>query len=120
MSTMQVSGRKGRGDVERSSNESGNDLYCVPCQRDDENNEAFGYCQECTEHLCETCYKSHRKAKLNIGHVLLDKQCMPTSMSEQTKLVTMDCRVPCTKTQIRQLSSFVQTMTRYFVMFVQH
>ena len=94
---MQVSGRKGRGDVERSSNKPGHDLYCVPCQRDDENNEAFGYCQDCTEHLCETCYKSHRKARSSISHVLLDKQRMPTRMSEQTKSVTLGCRVPCSK-----------------------
>ncbi|XP_060581990.1 E3 ubiquitin-protein ligase TRIM71-like [Ruditapes philippinarum] len=59
------------------SSEQDSNLYCLPCDRDGLKEPAFGYCQDCEEHLCESCYKHHRKQKPSMNHVLLDKDRMP-------------------------------------------
>ena len=52
-------------------------LYCQPCDRQDQDQEAFGFCQDCDEHLCQSCYEHHKKATPCRHHVLLDKHAMP-------------------------------------------
>ncbi|XP_060571554.1 transcription intermediary factor 1-beta-like [Ruditapes philippinarum] len=59
------------------SSEQDSNLYCLPCNREGLKEPAFGYCQDCEEHLCESCYKHHRKPKPTMNHVLLDKGRMP-------------------------------------------
>jgi hypothetical protein len=59
------------------SSEQDSNLYCLPCDRDGLKEPAFGYCQDCEEHLCESCYKHHRKSKPTMNHVLLDNERMP-------------------------------------------
>ncbi|XP_060593629.1 E3 ubiquitin-protein ligase TRIM71-like [Ruditapes philippinarum] len=59
------------------SSEQDSNLYCFPCDREGLKEPAFGYCQDCEEHLCESCYKHHRKPKPTMNHVLLDKDRMP-------------------------------------------
>ncbi|XP_060571558.1 transcription intermediary factor 1-beta-like [Ruditapes philippinarum] len=71
---MEVSGKFG------VSSEQDSNLYCLPCDRDGLKEPAFGYCKDCEEHLCESCYKHHRKPKPTMNHVLLDKERMPQQL----------------------------------------
>ena len=52
-------------------------LICRPCQNDDLTVEAAGYCVDCSEYLCVTCYKYHCKPAPCRHHVLLDSDSMP-------------------------------------------
>ncbi|XP_045173719.2 uncharacterized protein LOC123535220 [Mercenaria mercenaria] len=85
---MEVPGRRGgRDDFSSSLSHSSDDadqLYCLPCKHDGSLLPAFGYCKDCAEHLCETCYKSHRKPAPCRNHILLDKTQMPKTMSPGT------------------------------------
>ncbi|XP_060602565.1 E3 ubiquitin/ISG15 ligase TRIM25-like, partial [Ruditapes philippinarum] len=65
---MEVSGKLGHDD---------STLVCIPCDRDAVKEPAYGFCQDCQEHLCETCYKHHRRARPLRNHVLIDKESMP-------------------------------------------
>ncbi|XP_045165461.2 uncharacterized protein LOC123529268 [Mercenaria mercenaria] len=48
-------------------------LVCHPCQEDSVTQQAHGYCINCKEYLCETCYKYHRRPKPFKDHVLIDE-----------------------------------------------
>lgn len=52
-------------------------LYCQPCQPDNKHVPAHGYCQTCKEHLCDECYRTHRRPAPLRNHVLLDRSEMP-------------------------------------------
>ncbi|XP_045215515.2 uncharacterized protein LOC123565791 [Mercenaria mercenaria] len=56
-------------------------LYCQPCDHDGPRLPAHGYCVECKEHLCETCFTLHKRHTLSRHHTLLDKSRMPQTMS---------------------------------------
>ncbi|XP_060602567.1 uncharacterized protein LOC132755694 [Ruditapes philippinarum] len=52
-------------------------LVCLPCENDGLKEPAYGFCQDCQEHLCETCFKHHRRPRPMRNHVLIDKESMP-------------------------------------------
>lgn len=52
--------------------------FCDLCKTAGDDIEAEGYCTDCDERLCGTCYKSHSRSKASKHHVLLDKDNMPT------------------------------------------
>ncbi|XP_060567924.1 E3 ubiquitin-protein ligase Midline-1-like [Ruditapes philippinarum] len=54
-------------------------LFCIPCDRDGARVPAKGYCSTCKEHLCDTCYKHHKKQTPSRHHILLDQDSMPTT-----------------------------------------
>ncbi|XP_060554983.1 uncharacterized protein LOC132715895 [Ruditapes philippinarum] len=56
-------------------------LFCIPCDRDGVRVPAKGYCLTCKEHLCDTCYKHHKKQTPSRHHILLDQDSMPTTPS---------------------------------------
>ncbi|XP_045216819.2 uncharacterized protein LOC123566614 [Mercenaria mercenaria] len=56
-------------------------LYCQPCDHDGPRLPAHGYCADCNEHLCETCFTLHKRHTLSRHHTLLDKNSMPQTMS---------------------------------------
>ncbi|XP_045196067.2 uncharacterized protein LOC123551297 [Mercenaria mercenaria] len=56
-------------------------VYCQPCDRDGPQLPAHGYCVDCREHLCETCFVVHKRHTLSRHHTLLDKNSMPQSIS---------------------------------------
>ncbi|XP_060567923.1 uncharacterized protein LOC132726605 [Ruditapes philippinarum] len=56
-------------------------LFCIPCDRDGVRVPAKGYCSTCKEHLCDTCYKHHKKQTPSRHHILLDQDSMPTTPS---------------------------------------
>lgn len=66
-------------------------LYCQPCEVDNKQEPAYGYCKNCAEHLCEECYRTHRKPAPLRGHILLDSSQMPQikgPMPDQGIMVT--------------------------------
>ncbi|XP_060602580.1 uncharacterized protein LOC132755701 [Ruditapes philippinarum] len=65
---MEVPGKLGHED---------STLLCLPCDRDGLKETVYGFCQDCQEHLCETCFKHHRRARPLRNHVLIDKESMP-------------------------------------------
>jgi hypothetical protein len=67
---MEVSGK--REDTRSASGENAQ-IYCDPCCKDGLTLPAHGFCLDCMEHLCESCYKTHRKPAPCRNHVLLDK-----------------------------------------------
>ncbi|XP_078315526.1 uncharacterized protein LOC111129749 [Crassostrea virginica] len=46
-------------------------LYCKPCQRDEEEVIADSWCQDCSEALCNTCEKCHKKLRPTCHHVVV-------------------------------------------------
>lgn len=55
-------------------------LFCQPCEQNSARLPAFGYCLDCDEHLCTSCFNSHKKAKPCRNHTLLSKDVMPKSI----------------------------------------
>jgi hypothetical protein len=79
------------------------DIFCETCDRDDIRLPAFGYCVDCEEHLCHTCFNNHRRPKPSRHHQLLDNEHMPkkqylhkSSKSAPSTLVD-DLTKPCIK-----------------------
>ncbi|XP_053407735.1 uncharacterized protein LOC123547507 [Mercenaria mercenaria] len=96
---MAVSGKK----APAVSTGSGEDfeIFCQPCDLDDIRLPAFGYCTNCEEHLCESCFNHHKKPKPLRHHILLDKQNMPQTQQIPSKSTHAgqpdDLTTPCTE-----------------------
>ncbi|XP_022330482.2 uncharacterized protein LOC111128869 [Crassostrea virginica] len=56
-------------------------LYCKPCQRDEEEVVADSWCKDCSEALCHTCEKCHKKLRPTCHHVVVSV----TDLSVSTK-----------------------------------
>ncbi|XP_045206722.2 uncharacterized protein LOC123558956 [Mercenaria mercenaria] len=67
-------------------------IFCLPCDREGPRFPAHGYCIQCKEHLCESCFKHHKKHKLSRHHTLLDKDSMP--QSQRLSSSTIHTRIP--------------------------
>ncbi|XP_060592003.1 uncharacterized protein LOC132746769 [Ruditapes philippinarum] len=80
---MEVSGKQKPKKTFSVSRGSAEDflLFCIPCDRDGARVPAKGYCSTCKEHLCDTCYKHHKKQTPSRHHILLDQDSMPTTPS---------------------------------------
>ncbi|XP_053408503.1 uncharacterized protein LOC123559632 [Mercenaria mercenaria] len=73
-------------------------VYCQPCDRDGPRLSAHGYCKDCREHLCETCFVVHKRHTLSRHHTLLDKNSMPQTISPASVHSSQpDLTKPCTK-----------------------
>ena len=57
-------------------------VYCQPCDEEGPRLPAHGYCTDCKEHLCKTCFTAHKKHKLSKHHTLLDSTSMPKSLQQ--------------------------------------
>jgi hypothetical protein len=80
---MAVSGRKAGMHFKSPTLKSSGDglkVFCLPCDRDGERLAAHGFCKNCHEHLCKSCYKFHKKHTLSRDHKLLNKTNMPHTM----------------------------------------
>jgi len=51
--------------------------YCDSCRYDGTQEEASGFCVQCTEYLCEVCFRVHGKSKTTRNHILLKQDEMP-------------------------------------------
>ncbi|XP_045213309.2 E3 ubiquitin-protein ligase TRIM71-like [Mercenaria mercenaria] len=103
---MAVPGKKVPKNLSSSlSQGSGEDfeVFCQPCDRDDLRLPATGYCVDCEEHLCDSCFNTHRRPKPLRHHKLLDKDNMPqtqnlSTMSSSTHVGQPDeLKTPCSK-----------------------
>ncbi|XP_053391654.1 E3 ubiquitin-protein ligase TRIM33-like [Mercenaria mercenaria] len=99
---MAVSGRKAQQEFSSSlSKGSGEDyeIFCQPCDRDNLILPAYGFCTDCEEHLCESCFNHHRRAKPSRHHTLLDAHNMPQTLQVPSKSAQMvqssDLTTPC-------------------------
>ncbi|XP_045174684.2 uncharacterized protein LOC123535979 [Mercenaria mercenaria] len=72
---MAVSGRKlsdFQGSISLGSEEDFNHS-CQPCLTIGQHVGAHGFCVECQEYLCKTCFEYHKRTKALRNHQLLDK-----------------------------------------------
>ncbi|XP_053394426.1 E3 ubiquitin-protein ligase TRIM33-like isoform X1 [Mercenaria mercenaria] len=96
---MEVSGKRTKMPQLTSSFSKGSsedfDFFCEPCASESTHVEANGYCKNCEEFLCSTCFASHRRVRLTKNHILLDKSSMPKQQKSVNK--ESDCKVNCTK-----------------------
>ena len=60
--------------------------HCDACKYDDCIEEATGFCVSCTEYLCQTCCRDHRKNKLTRNHSILKDGEMPEDVELFRKL----------------------------------
>ncbi|XP_053401540.1 E3 ubiquitin-protein ligase TRIM71-like [Mercenaria mercenaria] len=103
---MAVPGKKAPQNLSSTmSRGSGEDfeVFCLPCDRDDLRLPAAGYCVDCEEHLCDSCFNTHRRPKPLRHHQPLDKAHMPKSPTLSTTSSSThvgqsdDLTDPCTK-----------------------
>ncbi|XP_045213249.2 E3 ubiquitin-protein ligase TRIM71-like isoform X2 [Mercenaria mercenaria] len=103
---MAVPGKKAPQKLSSTlSQGSGEDfeVFCQPCDRDDLRLPAVGYCEDCEEHLCDSCFNTHRKPKPIRHHKLLGKDNIPrtqnlSTMSSSTNVGQPDdLSTPCSK-----------------------
>ena len=53
--------------------------YCDACKYDGSHEEATRFCVQCTEYLCELCFRVHGKSKTTRNHTLLKQDEMPAN-----------------------------------------
>ncbi|XP_060593421.1 uncharacterized protein LOC132747906 [Ruditapes philippinarum] len=103
---MAVPGKKASQKLSSSLSQGGAedfDIFCEICDQDDIRLPAFGYCVDCEEHLCQTCFNTHRRPRPLRHHQLLDKDHMPhkQNLSKSIKSTSGkkngDLSKPCTK-----------------------
>ena len=79
------------------------DIVCGPCKTDNIKKEAKYYCEQCQEHLCDSCQDTHRKLKATKNHSILSGHHMPTS-SDVTQRPA--CSVSCSCNQNREVAVY--------------
>ncbi|XP_060602585.1 uncharacterized protein LOC132755705 [Ruditapes philippinarum] len=85
-------------------------LVCLPCDNDGLKEPAYGFCQNCQEHLCETCFKHHRRPRPMRNHVLVDKDSMP-KIQVNAPSASVDTADFCTKHQDKPLEFYCRDHT---------
>ncbi|XP_060590735.1 uncharacterized protein LOC132745777 [Ruditapes philippinarum] len=107
---MAVPGKKAITQFSSSTTIIGSDedfkVYCQPCDRDGPRLPAHGYCTNCSEHLCETCFTGHRRHTLSRLHTLLDKTNMPQTLSPATPRQPDNFTKPCPKHNIEMIKFY--------------
>ncbi|XP_060553391.1 uncharacterized protein LOC132714512 [Ruditapes philippinarum] len=107
---MAVPGKKATKQFSSSTTSMGSDedlkVYCQPCDRDGPRLPAHGYCTNCAEHLCETCFTLHRRHTLSRHHTLLDKTNMPQTLSPATPRQPDNFTKPCPKHNIEMIKFY--------------
>ncbi|XP_060590734.1 uncharacterized protein LOC132745776 [Ruditapes philippinarum] len=109
---MAVPGKKATKQFSSSTTSKGSDedfkVYCQPCDRDGPRLLAHGYCTNCSEHLCETCFTVHRRHTLSRHHTLLNKTNMPQTMSTVTPQQPDTFTKPCPKHNAKMIKFYCQ------------
>ncbi|XP_060559951.1 E3 ubiquitin-protein ligase TRIM71-like [Ruditapes philippinarum] len=76
-------------------------IYCQPCDEEGTRLPAHGYCTDCKEHLCKTCFTVHKKNRLSKHHKLLDATSMPKVLQQPSTSIhtsqSDDLTTPCCK-----------------------
>ncbi|XP_060599765.1 E3 ubiquitin-protein ligase TRIM71-like [Ruditapes philippinarum] len=103
---MAVPGKKTSNNFSSTLSQGGAedfDIYCKICDRANIRLPVFGYCVDCEEHLCQSCFNTHRLPKPLHFHQLLDKEHMPQQQKQHgSSKSTSSSRIgdftkPCTK-----------------------
>ncbi|XP_060604279.1 uncharacterized protein LOC132757108 [Ruditapes philippinarum] len=89
---MAVSGRKAVAPI-KGWFDSNINHFCDPCKTDGQNVKARGYCEDCQEYLCSSCFSSHRKTKASKHHKLHER-------SDATNTSILDDKCPFHNTEI--------------------
>ncbi|XP_053405550.1 E3 ubiquitin-protein ligase TRIM71-like [Mercenaria mercenaria] len=112
---MAVPGKKVPSDFSSSislGSEEDLKLFCLPCDREGPRLPAFGFCKDCNEHLCQSCYNHHKKATPSRHHVLLDIHTMPKTqqLSSPSDHVAShdDLTIPCLKHKKKMIEFYCQ------------
>ncbi|XP_053376780.1 E3 ubiquitin-protein ligase TRIM33-like [Mercenaria mercenaria] len=109
---MEVSGRRSGNDDNISQG-----LVCHPCQEDGVTQQARGYCINCKEYLCETCYKYHRRPKPYKDHVLVDED-IDTYQQDRKALQlseeSYESALSAIKTQKCQINRYFEETEKHF------
>ncbi|XP_053397062.1 uncharacterized protein LOC128556349 [Mercenaria mercenaria] len=88
------------------------EIYCQPCDRNGPRLPAYGFCTDCKEHLCESCFKHHKRHTLSMHHNLLDKNNMPQTMQLSS--------APVHTRQLDNLTTPCQKHTKEVIKFFCH
>ncbi|WAR05354.1 hypothetical protein MAR_020723 [Mya arenaria] len=56
-------------------------IFCEACQYDDSFEEATGFCVTCSEYLCQTCCRDHKRNKVTRIHSLLKNDDIPSDIT---------------------------------------
>jgi hypothetical protein len=102
---MAVSGKKASKQFASSTTSNASDedyqVYCQPCDEEGTRLPAHGYCTDCKEHLCKTCFTAHKKHRLSKHHKLLDATSMPKVLQQPSTSIhtsqSEDLTTPCCK-----------------------
>ena len=103
---MAVPGKKATERLSLMGSDEDLKVYCQPCDRDGPRLPALGYCLNCCEHLCEECFKLHRRHTMSRHHTLLDKASMPQSMSPTSPTQCENLKNPCPKHKIEMIKFY--------------
>ncbi|XP_060600627.1 uncharacterized protein LOC132754058 [Ruditapes philippinarum] len=83
---MAVSGKKASKQFSSSTTSMTSDedlqVYCQPCDEEGPRLPAHGYCTDCKEHLCHTCFTAHKINRLSKHHTLQDATNMPKILQQ--------------------------------------
>ncbi|XP_045174580.2 E3 ubiquitin-protein ligase TRIM71-like [Mercenaria mercenaria] len=93
---MAVSGRKGADFQSSISKGSAEDFdhRCEPCLAIGQQIESHGFCVDCQEHLCKSCFAYHQRLKANKHHHLVNKDNMDKhAVSKESDECTEKCQV---------------------------
>ena len=66
-SSNTIQTKSGKTSAYKSSDEYF-EYCCDPCKGVGDNDEAEGFCMDCSEYLCSTCFRSHSRNKINKHH----------------------------------------------------
>ncbi|XP_060597191.1 E3 ubiquitin-protein ligase TRIM33-like [Ruditapes philippinarum] len=73
----------------------------VYCDEEGTRLPAHGYCTDCKEHICHTCFKAHQINRLSKQHTLLDATSMPKVLQQPSTSIhtglSDDLTLPCRK-----------------------
>ncbi|XP_060569207.1 uncharacterized protein LOC132727656 [Ruditapes philippinarum] len=88
---MAVPGKKASKQFSSSTTYMASDedlqIYCQPCDEEGTRLPAHGYCTDCKEHLCKTCFIAHKKNRLSKHHKLQDAMNMPQVLQQRSKSI---------------------------------
>ncbi|XP_052806467.1 uncharacterized protein LOC128235704 [Mya arenaria] len=69
-------------------------IFCEPCQYDESFEEATGFCVTCSEYLCQTCCRDHKRNKVTRIHSLLKNDDIPADITPFTTIKKLStCKI---------------------------
>ncbi|XP_052803330.1 uncharacterized protein LOC128233613 [Mya arenaria] len=69
-------------------------IFCEPCQYDESFEEVTGFCVTCSEYLCQTCCRDHKRNKVTRIHSLLKNAEIPADITPFTTIKQLStCKI---------------------------